>query len=355
MLTSDRAVHVGADKTVRVARIETTPYAFHRLTFRSRAAEQGYWAVFPFDAAGNEMRADTHSSVYASEDWLEHETCFRGLPGAVAVELGFRRVTSPVEIEDIEVEPVDAAWVLQWADALYATMPPIECEPAPDRHRLIPNTMERLLAGETIRVVMLGDSISQDTCHSYYDLLVEKMYPGADLQLVPSIDGSKGCWYYLDDKLFQSHVADQKPELLMVGTHSEHHGIGPVEQFLKRVSTELDCEVMVVSGPMGDDFRVADDDMSEAACRARDHVPGRRAFAREQAELCARLGVEYLDLSNAWLDYLGSSGKPYHWFHRDAGHANDRGKQLLARFMERYFAPATVHERSRSDSYSVSD
>lgn len=336
----DAAVCVEAGETVRVERIETTPYAFYRLRFRSRTAGQGYWAVFPFDADGNEMRADTHSTVYASDDWLDHETCFRGLPGAVAVDLGFRGQTSSMEIEDVRIEPVDSDWVVQWADALYATVPPIPFEPAADKHRLIPKTMARLRASETIRVVMLGDSISQDTCHSYYDLLVEKMYPGADLQLVPSIDGSKGCWYYLDDDLFQSHVVDQKPELLMVGTASEHHGIGPVEEFLERARAELDCEVMVVSGPMGDDFRVPDDDMSDVACRARDHVPRRRAFAAEQKELCARLGVEYLDLSNAWLDYLAASGKPYHWFHRDAGHANDRAKQVLARFMERYFAPA---------------
>jgi len=335
----DAALQVGATETVRVERIETPPYAFYRLRFRSRTAEQGYWAVFPFDAEGKEMRADTHSSVFASDDWLQHETCFRGLPGAVAVELGFRGMTSSMEIEDIGVEPVDTAWVLQWADALYATVPPIAFEPATDRHRLIPKTMERLRAGETIRVVMLGDSISQDTCNSYYDLLVEKMYPGADLQLVPSVDGSKGCWYYLDDELYQSHVVDQEPELLMVGTASEHHGIEPVEQFLERARAELDCEVMVVSGPMGDDFRVPDDDMSEVACRARDHVPRRRKFAHEQEALCARLGVEYLDMSNAWLDYLAASGKPYHWFHRDAGHANDRAKQVLARFMERYFTP----------------
>ena len=336
----DAAVCVEAGETVRVERIETTPYAFYRLRFRSRTAGQGYWAVFPFDADGNEMRADTHSTVYASDDWLDHETCFRGLPGAVAVDLGFRGQTSSMEIEDVRIEPVDSDWVVQWADALYATVPPIPFEPAADKHRLIPKTMARLRASETIRVVMLGDSISQDTCHSYYDLLVEKMYPGADLQLVPSIDGSKGCWYYLDDDLFQSHVVDQKPELLMVGTASEHHGIGPVEEFLERARAELDCEVMVVSGPMGDDFRVPDDDMSDVACRARDHVPRRRAFAAEQKELCARLGVEYLDLSNAWLDYLAASGKPYHWFHRDADHANDRAKQVLARFMERYFAPA---------------
>ena len=52
MLSLDTAVHVEAAETVRVERIETTPYAFYRLRFRSRTAEQEYWAVFPFETDG---------------------------------------------------------------------------------------------------------------------------------------------------------------------------------------------------------------------------------------------------------------------------------------------------------------
>jgi len=328
-----------AGDTLRLGRLPTTPYAFYQLRFRSRAGSKGYWAVFPFDYNDQEMRADTHSSVYASDDWLAHETYFRGLPGATSVEVGFRACESDLEIQDVVVTPVSTDAVRTWSHALSATLPPVTFTPPTDRHLRIPQTMARLQAGQAVRVVMLGDSISQDTCNSYYDIQVEPMYPGADLQLVPSIDGSKGCWYYIEDERFQRYVVDQKPELLMIGTHSEHHGIGPVEQMLRRVQAELDCEVMVVSGPMGDDHRYAAEDHSEDARAMREeHLPRRRAFARQQAELCRDLGVAYFDLCSAWIDYLDQASVPYDYFHRDAGHANDRGKQVLAQLMTRYFA-----------------
>ena len=322
-----------------IRRQPAAPFQFYRLTFRSRAASAGYWAVFPFDAEGNELRADTHSSVYASDDWLAHETCFRGLPASVSVDLGFRAIDAAMEIRDIQVATVDDDFVRHWAEALYATLPLVSFEPPADRHRLIRRTMASLGRGESVRVVMLGDSISQDTCNSFFDILVEPNYPGADLQLVPSIDGSKGCWYYIEDELFHRYVVAPRPDLLMVGTASEHQGLGPVEQLVRRARDTLDCEVMVVSGPLGIDHRFSPEDASEEAQRAREGLQQRRAFAREQAELCHGLGVEYLDLSSTWLDYLEGSGKPYNWFHRDAPHANDRGKQVLARMMAQYFAP----------------
>jgi len=106
-----------------------------------------------------------------------------------------------MDVRDIEIAPVNDHWARHWGDNLYATLPPVTFTPTTDRHRLIPGTLTRLYAGETVRVVMLGDSISQDTCNSYFDIFVEPDYPGADLQLVPSVDGSKGCWYYIDDNL----------------------------------------------------------------------------------------------------------------------------------------------------------
>ncbi len=49
--------------------------------------------------------------------------------------------------------------------------------------------------------------------------------------------------------------------------------------------------------------------------------------------------VEYLDMARITMDYFSDLRKPGGWFHRDRIHANDRGKQVLARILERYFAP----------------
>lgn len=65
-------------------------------------------------------------------------------------------------------------------------------------------------------------------------------------------------------------------------------------------------------------------------------------FNTQLAALTEDMGVEFLDMNDIWHRYLGASGKPWRWFHRDAVHANDRGKQILARVLERYFKPVQM-------------
>jgi lysophospholipase L1-like esterase len=55
--------------------------------------------------------------------------------------------------------------------------------------------------------------------------------------------------------------------------------------------------------------------------------------------LAADEGCGFLDLEGAWGAYLRSVAQPYAWFMRDEVHANTRGAQLLARILERWFAP----------------
>jgi len=50
-------------------------------------------------------------------------------------------------------------------------------------------------------------------------------------------------------------------------------------------------------------------------------------------------GCEFLDMTGPWWQYVQDSGKTYGWFRGDAVHANERGTQILARILERYFAP----------------
>ena len=54
----DLPVSVSPGKNWRSQPLPTAPFQFYRLAFRSRAESPGYWAVFPFDAGGKEMRAD---------------------------------------------------------------------------------------------------------------------------------------------------------------------------------------------------------------------------------------------------------------------------------------------------------
>jgi len=66
---------------------------------------------------------------------------------------------------------------------------------------------------------------------------------------------------------------------------------------------------------------------------------GERAFDSQLEALADAEGIAFLDLGTIWNRYLAASCVPPGWFHRDEIHANDRGKQVLARIMEQFFAP----------------
>ena len=62
-------------------------------------------------------------------------------------------------------------------------------------------------------------------------------------------------------------------------------------------------------------------------------------YRAQLLRLASEEGCEFLDMTGPWWQYVQDSGKTYGWFRGDAVHANERGTQILARILERYFAP----------------
>ena len=79
-------------------------------------------------------------------------------------------------------------------DRMSAEVPPIDYSPRPLRWRYLPRTQERLTGGGTLRVVMLGDRIVNDTSRSTWELVLEKRHPACTIEKVTSVPGSTGCW-----------------------------------------------------------------------------------------------------------------------------------------------------------------
>ena len=92
-----------------------------------------------------------------------------------------------------------------------------------------------------------------------------------------------------------------------------------------------------MSGPVGKDMRAP-----EGSERG-DPLPvtpyGGDTFNDDMRKLAEEQEVEFLDINTVWHDYVAVSKTPFEWFHRDILHANDRGKQVLARILEKFFAP----------------
>jgi hypothetical protein len=335
-----------ADKggTLSGPRIKVTgnPWQFYRITFRGKSEVEGYYAVFFWDKDEKMLADDIYSSVYPSARWVDNDVVVRGREGAATFTVNFiSRQQMPVC--DLVVTPIAAAEAAACADKLYATLPPLDYTAPPARWALIPKTLAKLEQGGPLRVVMLGDSIINDTSNSNWDALVKRLYPKAEIRVITSVRGGTGCWHYRTDANFKSYVLDRKPDLLVIGgiSNSDRDGVNGIEsirEVIKKAREQIGCEILLMSGPVAADWRPQDPTNPDAPLPKQEPPPMAGLYVQMQA-LARELQVEYLDMHTPWHKYLGSSGKPWEWFHRDTVHADDRGKQVLARLIERYFAP----------------
>ena len=76
---------------------------------------------------------------------------------------------------------------------IYSEMPPVRYTPPSDRWQYLPETKQLLTGGERLRVVMLGDSIVNDTSRSCWNLLLDQRYPKCRIIKITSVRGSTGC------------------------------------------------------------------------------------------------------------------------------------------------------------------
>ena len=111
-----------------------------------------------------------------------------------------------------------------WCDEVYARLPPLLTQEAAPRGAghgtdlsdsstatlatLPPKTRAALEDGTPWRILLLGDSIVQDTFHSQFHALVKRAYPKSEVTWLVSVRGSTGCWYYCDPENFKKYVAD---------------------------------------------------------------------------------------------------------------------------------------------------
>ena len=144
-------------------------------------------------------------------------------------------IDSPLSVRNLVVETVGPQEVLEWADGVASQCPLVQFEPAADRWRHLPRTIKRLRQGGKLRVVMLGDSICNDTSNSLYETLLARHYPGARIEIVTSVRGGAGCWFYKDENRIQECVLDYKPDLLMIAGISHRFDPEPIRSVIRQV------------------------------------------------------------------------------------------------------------------------
>jgi hypothetical protein len=219
-------------------------------------------------------------------------------------------------------------------DAIYRAMEPVQYAPPPSRWQFIPKTIERLQSGGTLRVVMLGDSIVNDTGSSQYELRLERMYPKCKVVKIRSVRGSTGCWWYKEEGRVGEWVLKHEPDLLMIGGISQRDDTESIRSVIHQVrSARPQVEVMLMSPVFGTYDPRADKQW------AYDADPQGDGYRSRLARLAAEERTELVNMTGPWGEYIRRSDKARGWFMRDPVHANDRGFQILGRILEKYFAP----------------
>lgn len=222
----------------------------------------------------------------------------------------------------------------QRIDAVYSTMGPVRFSPPTDRWQHLRRTMERLQKGGSLTIVMLGDSIVNDTGSSDYEHLLMRLYPGCKVKKVRSVRGSTGCWWYKEEGRVKEYVLDHNPDLLMIGGISQRGDIESIRAVIEQVrSAKPETEVLLMTGAFGrTDPRKDSDWTYDVPADGESYRTRLKGLALEEE-------VEFLDMMGPWGQYIRESEHAMGSYKRDRIHANDRGKQILGRILEAYFAP----------------
>jgi len=327
-------VPISTPYTLKSPTFDIDPLTYHRLNFRAKASHKSLWALVFFDKLGDMLLADIYSSFDSTASWEDFTFYFQSKYDAVQAQFWIRPMGDTVTIELDKVEIVqeeNPEYLKRWADSIYAEMPPLSTIDLPEySHDMLPQTMETLNNGGNLRIVMLGNSIINDTGNSGWEIQVEAMYPGADIEVITSVRGGTGCWYYQENNRVDSFVLRYQPDLLIIGGISHREDTAAIHNVIRQVRAQSDTEILVCSGPVGREG----DPRSNPEFTL---TPQPGSFRMQLEEMAHNAQVAYYDIKTQWGKYIQSSEKPYDYFLRDPVHANARGRQVLARLMVQYF------------------
>lgn len=225
---------------------------------------------------------------------------------------------------------------LEEIEKVYREMPSLAYSPPAGRWKHLPRTRQRIAGGESLRVVMLGDSIINDLSRSCWDLVLEKRVAGLEIEKITSVRGSTGCWWYRKGLRVETFVLDWDPDLVIIGGISHREDIESIRQVVGRIQRSSKAEVLLMTGAFGTIDPNDDEAWQRIVERDADDY-GMRLKA-----LAAELEVGFLDLRKPWAKYIRSSEASVDDFHRDAVHANPKGEQVIGRILARFLNPSEV-------------
>ncbi len=223
---------------------------------------------------------------------------------------------------------------LKQIERIYSEIPAVRYDPPSNRWNNLVRTRRRLVEGGTLRVVMLGDSIVNDTSRSCWNLLLERAYRQCKVEKITSVRGSTGCWWYKEPGRVRKYVLDHKPDIVIIGGISHRGDIDSIRDVVGQIRAGSDADILLMTGAFG---RV--DPCDESQWETIGDPEHFSDYRRDLEKLAGEVGAAFLDIEFAWGDYIRQSGKDLEWFKRDPIHANERGEQILGHILATYLTP----------------
>ena len=213
----------------------------------------------------------------------------------------------------------------------YAEIPPVQYSPPAERWDKLPKTGKLLMEGGTLHVVMLGDSIVNDTSRSCWDFIVERRQPKCRIEKITCVRGSTGCWWYKEPGRVQKYVLDHKPDLVMIGGISHRDDVESIREVIRQIQAAAQPDILLMTGAFGSADPLAKGFLNENGVHSTPYNKGLEKLAGE-------VGAAFLDMEAAWAKYIRESGRQLDSFKRDPVHANPQGEQILGHILANYLS-----------------
>ncbi len=232
---------------------------------------------------------------------------------------------------------------LQQADKAYSQIQPVKFAAPTGRWKNLPRTKRLLAEGGTLHIVMLGDSIVNDTSRSAWDLVLQRRYPACKIEKITSVRGSTGCWWYKESDRVQKYVHDHNPDLVIIGGISQRDDTESIAEVIRQIRAASHPDFLLMTGAFGN-VNPKDDNQWRRISEPQHHSNYRKNLEK----LAREVNAAFFDMELAWAQYIRQSDKDLDWFKRDVVHANERGEQIIGRILAQYLSlTPNVHPNNK--------
>ena len=319
---------------------------WYRVTVNAHSASGwSYVGAMFADENGDDLIADHYERLENSDGFVDHVGYVRAKANAAQGFLRFTGTAAPgkpvgeLAVAGVKVDHVSRKAVLDWHDKLYATLPPVTLDLPVDHWKHLPRTRKRIEKGGKLRIVLLGDSIANDSGTSPWELVLERANPGVRIEAITSVRGGTGMWWYAQKNRVKEWVIDYEPDLLIMMGISHRERPEPFGEIVKQVREQSanPPEFLFMNGAFSTE--------SQPVSTWNNIVPTEQAIirndlmARRLSQTAAAHDVPFVNLRQIWRDYLASHKVDQSYFRRDAVHANNRGRTVMARILSGLLTP----------------